>query len=211
MQSSPNHHALLSLIYAFHSCLNKVILIFSRHTVLFYILSKIYSGALGDFHPFRPILNLFWTHFWPIWTRFWPILDPFRAHFDLFWTHFRPILDPFWNHFGPNFSYTFNSVFGYARFLWRFQLFLQHDSGGFSWGSSLKTLQRCPKIWYFENLLKVTLEFVNWFSISTNYFHIPIALSSIFNFWSLSTRSQKELTMNWTKSCHLEWYWWIIF
>ena len=38
MQSSPNHHALLSLIYAFHSCLNKVFLnkvIFTRYTVFF--------------------------------------------------------------------------------------------------------------------------------------------------------------------------------
>ena len=94
MQSSPNHHALLSLIYAFHSCLNKVILIFSRHTVSFHMFSKIYSGALGAFHPFRSILNLFSTHIWPI-------LDPFRAHFDLFWTHFRPISDPFWTRFGP--------------------------------------------------------------------------------------------------------------
>ena len=97
MQSSPNHHALLSLIYAFHSCLNKVILIFSRHTVSFHMFSKIYSGALGAFHPFRSILNLFSTHIWPI-------LDPFRAHFDLFWTHFRPILDPFWTHFGTIFD-----------------------------------------------------------------------------------------------------------
>ena len=75
MQSSPNHHALLSLIYAFHSCLNKVILIFSRHTVSFHMLSKIlqitavYARWLESNHSTCFHWNRFhWTHFY--WTRF---------------------------------------------------------------------------------------------------------------------------------------------
>ena len=110
MQSSPNHHALLSLIYAFHSCLNKVILIFSRHTVLFHILSKIYSGALGAFRPFRPILNLFWTHFWPILNSFLThlgsISSTFRLILDPFQTHFGPVLEPFWTEFLLHFQFS---------------------------------------------------------------------------------------------------------
>ena len=115
MQSSPNHHALLSLIYAFHSCLNKVILIFSRHTVSFHLLSKFLKFWVELYAYWSP----FWTHFDPFWTHFEfifdqvlshfrPISDSFRTHFwsifDRFRTHFGPILDPLWTHYEPIFD-----------------------------------------------------------------------------------------------------------
>ena len=170
----------------------------SNHWTSFWTSLDLFSLNPFPLDPFlldliEPVFH--WTRYGPVFLSMWLNSNH--------WTRFGPIFEPLWTEYLLHFQF---SIWLCSIFMTIPIILATRLRRVF-----IKLLWDLSELWYFENLVKVILAYVNWFSISKKYFPTQIAPSWTFNFWNLSTRSQKELTMNWTKSCHLEWYWWITF